>query len=53
MYNSNNQIKFKTSMIRSILCVWLQWYIHTYTITITGAGADDTAKNEQMKEIKE
>ena len=44
-YNTNSPIKFKTSMSRSSLCDYSDAYILTSgTITITGAGADDTAK---------
>ena len=44
-YNTNSQIKFKTSMFRSSLCDYSDAYILVSgTITITGAGADDAAK---------
>ena len=44
-YNTNSQIKFKTSMFRSSLCDYSDAYmLVTGTITITGAGADDAAK---------
>ena len=44
-YNTNSPIKFKTSMSRSSLCDYSDAYIlASGTITITGAGADDTAK---------
>ena len=43
-YNTNSQIKFKTSMFRSRLCDYSDAYILVSgTITITGAGADDAA----------
>ena len=42
--NSNSQIKFKTSMLRSHLWEYNDAYILVNgTITITGAGNDDTA----------
>ena len=45
MFKVSNQIKFKTSMIRSDLCDYSGTYIlASGTITITGAGADDAAK---------
>ena len=45
-YNTNSQGKFKTSMLRSSLCDYSGTYILLIgTITITGAGADDTANN--------
>ena len=41
----NSRIKFKTSMSRSSLCDYSDVYIlASGTITITGAGANDTAK---------
>ena len=44
-YNTNSQIKFKTSMLRSYLCDYSDVYILvSETITIIGAGADDVAK---------
>ena len=43
-YTSNN-IKFKTTMLRSSLCDYADAYIFVKgTITITGEGADDDAK---------
>ena len=51
-YDSSS-IKFKTSVIRSDLCNYSDECILVRgTITITGAGNDDNAK-EQTKEIKE
>ena len=45
MYNNNSQIKFKTTMLRSSLCDYSDVYIPVSgTITITGAGDDDAAK---------
>ena len=50
MYNASNQIRFKTSMIWSNLCDYSDAYLPVSgTITITGAEADDTAK--QTNEI--
>ena len=44
-FNTNSQIKFITSMLRSRLCDYSDAYILVSgTITITGAGADDAAK---------
>ena len=41
----SNDIKFKTTMLRSNLCDYADAYIFVKgTITITGAGDDDTAK---------
>ena len=45
LYNTNSQIKFKTSILRSSLCDYSNTYILVSgTITVTGAGADDAAK---------
>ena len=52
-YNTNSQIKFKTSMLKSSLCDYSDAYILVSgTITVVGARADDAArvtdgKNEQ------
>ena len=44
-HNASNQIKFKTSKIRSSLCDYSDAYILvSRIIAITGAGADDAAK---------
>ena len=44
-YNTNSQIKFKTSILRSSLCDYIDAYLLiSGTITITGAGADDAEK---------
>ena len=54
MHNTNNQIKFKTVMLRSGMCDYSDAYIHVReTITITGVGADDAAKrlNERNKGV--
>ena len=45
MYKENSQIKFKTSMVKSILCDYSDAYILVSgTITIDEEGADDNAK---------
>ena len=42
---TSNDIKFKTTMLRSNLCDYADAYIFVKrTITITGAGDDDAAK---------
>ena len=44
-YNVNNQIKFKTTMLKSSLCDYSDAHIPVKgTITITGAGADAAAR---------
>ena len=49
-YNVSNQIKFKTSMIRSSSCDYSDAYILVSgTIIITRAGADDAAKRADEK----
>ena len=49
---TSNDIKFKTTMLRSNLCDYADAYILVNgRITITGAGDDDAA-GEQMKEIR-
>ena len=53
-YNTNSQIRFKTSMLRSILCDYCDAYILVSgTITITGAGNVDAARSldERNKEV--
>ena len=43
--NTNSQVKFKTSMLKSSLCDYSDVYIlASGTITFTGAGADDASK---------
>ena len=45
LYNTNSQIKFKTSMLKSTLCDYSDAYILVSgTITVVGAGADDAAR---------
>ena len=44
-YNTNSQIKFKTSMLRLNLCDYSDVYILVSgTVIITGAGAEDASK---------
>ena len=44
-YNTNSQIKFKTSMWRSSLCDYIDAYILVSgTITVTGVGNDDAVR---------
>ena len=53
-YIVNSQIKFKTSMLRSLLYDYSDAYILlSTTIKITGEGADDAAKqlDERNKEV--
>ena len=43
--NTNNQIKFKTSMLRSSLCDYSDVYVPVSgAITIAGAGDNDAAR---------
>ena len=54
VYNTNSQIRFKTSMLRSSLYDYSYAYILVSgTITITAAGADDAAKrlDERNKDV--
>ena len=45
IYNKKQQIKFKTSMLKSTLCDYTDAYILVNgTITMNGAGTDDNAK---------
>ena len=53
-YNTDNQIKFKISMLRSTLCINRDAYILVSgTITITGAGSNDAARRlyKRNKEV--
>ena len=53
-YNTNSQIKFKTSMLKSSLCDYSDAYLHVSgTITTDEARADDNAKqlDERNKEV--
>ena len=50
-YNVNSQIKFKTTMLKSSLCDYSDAYILVKgTITITGAGADATARQADERD---
>ena len=50
IYNKDNQIKFRTSMIRSNFCDYSDAYILVSgTITIDGAGEDNNAKGEDER----
>ena len=50
IYNKDNQIKFRTSMIRSNFCDYSDAYILVSgTITIDGAGEDNNAKREDER----
>ena len=54
VYNPNSDIRFKTTMLKSSLCDYSDAYILVKgTITITGAGADTTARqaNESDKGV--
>ena len=45
LYSTGSDIKFKTTMLRSSLCDYADAYILVKgTITITGAGGNDAAK---------
>ena len=44
-YSANSDIRFKTTMLRSNLCDYADWYIPVKgTITIIGAGADAVSR---------
>ena len=46
MHNTNSQIRFKNSVLKSSLCDYTDAYILLdENITITGVGADDAANN--------
>ena len=46
-----NEIRFKTTMLRSNLCEYADAYIPVKgTITITGAGNDDATKQEDERD---
>ena len=48
---TSNDIKFKTTMLRSNLCDYADAYILVKgTITITGAGNDDTTKQADQRD---
>ena len=45
-YSTNSQIKFKTAMLKTSLCDYIDTYILVKeNLTTNGAGADDPAKN--------
>ena len=47
---TSNDIKFKTTMLRSNLCDYTDAYmLQMWTITVTGAGDDDAAKQLDEK----
>ena len=47
-YNSNSQIKYKASMLKSSLCNYSDAYILvSETITIKGSGGDNDAKTSR------
>ena len=49
-YNTNNLIKFKTSMLKSNFCDYSDAYIFVSgTITITGAEDNDAAKRADQR----
>ena len=50
MYNANSQIKFKTSMLRSILCDYSDAdIIMSATITVTNTAATEANPNNRKK----
>ena len=50
-YNVNGQIKFKTTMLKSLLCDYSDTYILVKgRITITGAGADAAARQADERD---
>ena len=52
MYNENNSIRFKTSMLRSNLCDYSDVYILVKgTFTVTALGANNGANNIRDKKI--
>ena len=52
MYNTNSQIKFKNSMLKSNLCDYSDAYVLVNgTITITGAEASDAEKRLSERNI--
>ena len=51
MYNTNTDIRFKTTMLKSSLCDYSDAYILVKgTITITGAGADAAARQADERD---
>ena len=54
MYSPNSQIEFKSSMLKSILCVYSNAHILlNVAITVTETGAGDAAKgvDERNKDV--
>ena len=48
MHNTNSDIRFKTTLLKSNLCDYSDAYILVKgIITITGAGADAAADNDE------
>ena len=51
-YNANNDIKFKTSLIKSNLCDYSDAYIHVkLSITVPITEADDAPTNNTNKKV--
>ena len=51
VYNTNSDIRFKTTMLKSSLCDYSDAYILVKgTITITGAGADAAARQADERD---
>ena len=51
-YIENNQIRFKTSMLRSSLCYYSNAYIlATWTITVANTAAQGVASNSANKQV--
>ena len=49
-YNTRKQIKFKTAVLKSSLCVYSDSYILLrWTITISGVGADEVTQEADEK----
>ena len=52
-YNTNNQIKFKTTMLKSSLCEYSDAYIFVSgTITITGEGDDAGSRQGDERKLQ-
>ena len=51
-YNTNTQVKFKTSMLKLSLCDYSDTYIHVNgTITVPNRAAADAAANTSNKKV--
>ena len=51
VYNNNNDIRFKTTMLKPSLCDYSDAYILVKgTITITGAGGDAAARQADLRD---